>query len=1048
MSSNSSFPPDSSTHTSNGRGSIHGNDEASRGSVDLELGSFVSANNNISLSSTAGDNEDSNVVEGAEGALYSKVQEEDDDGNLTHQTISSPSANTASGVNIVGRPTTPDYSAEAESSIGPKIIDDDITSPPVPTCMHDAMIDAPPMPMTSALEAPMSSSKAIGRPFIYPDTGPSHNVAMTMTDVSAADRDSALKSKSLSGIESIKDDKGPPPPIAMTDAAKPEGSPFIKRWLGGFKKSAKAEQINDSAGPPDLFPDSASGTVAESLLKKPPIPNDTAASGTGLEAGPGIPLDLIPPIPPHAAPEDEESPPNPVSIEESIDELAEEEESVHNGLDFDPQIRVPEAYLVVEDDTRHSRNGDVPVQVAVNAVPVPIWYRQKRNQIAISLVCVVVTVLSIALGATMMSPSETMTMVVVEDSPTPAPSTSLSPSESSSPSFHPTLDPSDVPSQAPTTCMKRREIVLPNANSDINLNFAATNSIDTVAVAITEYIDQGSEGGFVSWGGVQLVHSSDISSWTYESADQSRIRILPARETRVVEFVARVAMTADTLVVGYYWRDKHGSYTNGALVFRNSIGNTWIEEAMLEPNDGHDYEGTFGSKQFGTSVAIHGNTVIVGAPLDSHDTGIGAAYVFVRSITDSKWTQQVKLLPTGGSNFGTTIALVDHTALISSHIEGAVYVFARSSDIWREEAKLKPNDVTSEDFFGLELAFWNNLALIGAPKKDKLRGAAYVFMRDWDGTWIEETKLLPESLSEGDQFGRALGLVDNVAFVGAPGHENTGAAFVFRRDSSQYTWGVWEEEKTKLLPPDGPSVFDDGKMLDRIAVPQFGNIVIPVMWTNVVVGVDAGYRQDDGDCNFNICVSTSFSLAYVFNICMDVKDGDEVPTLAASSSSTLAPTMSLRPTLSPSISRPPTITCHHVDIMIGVDSYPNEISWELKRTNDGAVIKSHQAGDTFLADYVCLQDGEYEFTIYDSFGDGLCCGADGGGYYTVTSRDTGTVMVQGGGDFGSNETFVFDIPFSSSAVAAGVFGTSSRSPSHPTPMQTPSQSATPTASPS
>ena len=56
---------------------------------------------------------------------------------------------------------------------------------------------------------------------------------------------------------------------------------------------------------------------------------------------------------------------------------------------------------------------------------------------------------------------------------------------------------------------------------------------------------------------------------------------------------------------------------------------------------------------------------------------------------------------------------------------------------------------------------------------------------------------------------------------------------------------------------------------------------------------------------------------------------------------------------------------------------------------------------------MCLQEGRYQFAIYDLGGDGICCVYGEGGYSIASG---GNIIVQGG-DFGRNETTLFDVPF-------------------------------------
>ena len=126
------------------------------------------------------------------------------------------------------------------------------------------------------------------------------------------------------------------------------------------------------------------------------------------------------------------------------------------------------------------------------------------------------------------------------------------------------------------------------------------------------------------------------------------------------------------------------------------------------------------------------------------------------------------------------------------------------------------------------------------------------------------------------------------------------------------------------------------------------------------------------------------------------------------------PAFAILPTsrMSPSLSSPPTETCYWVDIVIVYDGYEDETSWELERVVGNGInnelVKSHQAagGDTAHIESICLQEGEYEFTIYD-YDAGICCNY-GEGHYNVTSN--GTAIVEGG-EFEDSESTTFSIPF-------------------------------------
>ena len=113
-----------------------------------------------------------------------------------------------------------------------------------------------------------------------------------------------------------------------------------------------------------------------------------------------------------------------------------------------------------------------------------------------------------------------------------------------------------------------------------------------------------------------------------------------------------MAIAGDTVVVGAYNDDDNGSESGSAYVFTRS-GTTWTEQAKLTASDGaaDDF--------FGISVAISGDTVVIGAYADD-DNGInsGSAYIYTRS--GSTWTEQAKLMASDGvriDQFGCSVAI-------------------------------------------------------------------------------------------------------------------------------------------------------------------------------------------------------------------------------------------------------------------------------------------------------------------------------------------------------------------------------------------------------
>lgn len=221
-------------------------------------------------------------------------------------------------------------------------------------------------------------------------------------------------------------------------------------------------------------------------------------------------------------------------------------------------------------------------------------------------------------------------------------------------------------------------------------------------------------------------------------------------------------------------------------------------------------------EQFGSSVAISGDTALVGSPGHGVAGGFsGAAYVFTRDAT-GPWTPGQKLTPSSGATgdlFGSSVALSNDTAFVGARgdssqgtfFAGAVYVFTRDTNgQWNQGQKLIANDSVAGDLFGCSIDLRGDTALIGAhgiENSNGSPGAAYIFTRDTNG-WSQKQKLTAGDGVAGDGFGFSVALSDNTLAVGARGTDDqgsiSGAAYIFTRDAN----GQWSQTQ-KLTASDG-----------------------------------------------------------------------------------------------------------------------------------------------------------------------------------------------------------------------------------------------------
>jgi hypothetical protein len=262
-----------------------------------------------------------------------------------------------------------------------------------------------------------------------------------------------------------------------------------------------------------------------------------------------------------------------------------------------------------------------------------------------------------------------------------------------------------------------------------------------------------------------------------------------------------VSISGDTVVVGALLDDNAGGGDAGsAYVFVRS-GTTWSEQQKLTAGDAATRD------EFGFSVSVSGDTVVVGASLDDHDgrLGAGSAYAFVRSGT--VWSEQQKLTASDAAafdEFGGSVALSGETILVGARKNdhsglmnpGAAYVFARSGDSWSEQDKLIASDAASQRRLGESVSVSGETGVVGTSFG---AGAAYVYVRS--GTsWPEQAILTASDAGAFDHFGGSVSVSGDAVVVGAFGNSSpfpqSGSAYVYVRSGTSW------EELVKLAASD------------------------------------------------------------------------------------------------------------------------------------------------------------------------------------------------------------------------------------------------------
>lgn len=355
-----------------------------------------------------------------------------------------------------------------------------------------------------------------------------------------------------------------------------------------------------------------------------------------------------------------------------------------------------------------------------------------------------------------------------------------------------------------------------------------------------------------------------------------------------------IAMWGDTLVIGASRESSRATGANGdqsdnseeasgaVYVFVRGQ-NGWTQQAYLKASNTGEFD------SFGSRVAIHEDTLVVGAPgessaalgtngdqSDNTASSAGAAYVFVRE--NGVWSQQayLKASNTGvNDRFGLAVAVTGDWVAVGSRMEdsdsvgidgpgtndralesGAVYLYKRVGTMWSHDAYIKSSNSEAGDGFGRSIAAWGGRFVVGAPFEDsaatgvdgtqsdnssECSGAAYVFARV-AGSWLQESYLKSSSAARNQEFGRVVGFSGETIVVGT----RVDGAYVFADPGTG-----WQLEQHLL--PQVTDLFDEVGFSVAIA----GDVI--AVGAPLEDGGATGVNGDDLDNDFH-----SAGAAYVF----------------------------------------------------------------------------------------------------------------------------------------------------------------------------------------
>lgn len=228
----------------------------------------------------------------------------------------------------------------------------------------------------------------------------------------------------------------------------------------------------------------------------------------------------------------------------------------------------------------------------------------------------------------------------------------------------------------------------------------------------------------------------------------------------------------------------------GAVYVLSARNGAAVEEAYLKPHhsalDLHFGRAVAASGDTLVIGAPGDSSSVPGINADPTDGGAkqsGAVHVFVRD--GQSWTHQAYIKasnPDLNDVFGSTVAIDGDTLVVGAPGEsgldgpsdnlapaaGAVYVFVRTAGgVWSQQAYIKAPIPDRGDQFGRSLAIDGDDLVVGAPAAEATEGEAHLFSRD-GASWGLRASFRAPSRQEGAGFGRSVAIDGGLVAIAAP----------------------------------------------------------------------------------------------------------------------------------------------------------------------------------------------------------------------------------------------------------------------------------------
>jgi hypothetical protein len=292
----------------------------------------------------------------------------------------------------------------------------------------------------------------------------------------------------------------------------------------------------------------------------------------------------------------------------------------------------------------------------------------------------------------------------------------------------------------------------------------------------------------------------------------------------------KVVLDTGRLFVGGIANNAQGERAGKVYQFERSAGQWQLTHEIL----GSDTEA---GDHFGASLAVDGDRLVVGAPLEGFGHLLDWGKVYIFDFGQGAWSQSDSFAPVGTDRndwVGYTVALEGDRALVGSYADdtptvdsGSAWIYKLGPNGWEASAQLIPNDPEPYAHFSVSLMLKGARAFVGAHRagqsgvSDEGRGVIYVFEETSQG-WVQTERLAPGFLNNGAILGLDMALAaDGSLWSGAAGYDQGRGAALQWSDATYLPRGTFVHEGLPVMSGLGIAVAVDGDLV-ALGAPVIG----------------------------------------------------------------------------------------------------------------------------------------------------------------------------------------------------------------------------------